>query len=153
MRTIWWLTPIAFLSGAAHADQAPPPFARADIERRTAHMFDLTDRNHDGRMSKAEYIAAAVAIAKARGLDKPTEKGLALVGAQFDAMDTKHEGAISRGDFIGEKMARFDAMDLNHDGIVSPDESHKAALALQRDVDAQKRALKAQRKAAKDRAR
>jgi hypothetical protein len=146
MRVGWWLMAMIVTRAAAHADTPPPAFARADIERRTAHMFDLTDANHDGRMSKAEYIAAAVAIAKARGLDKATDKGLALVGAQFDAFDTKHEGAITRQDFIAEKMARFDAMDLNHDGIVSPEESHQAALALQRE-------LKEQRKAAKGRLR
>jgi hypothetical protein len=146
MRTGWWLFAMAMIAGAARADKAPPPFARADIERRTAHMFDLTDRNHDGKMSKAEYVAAAVAIARSRGGGTPTAQGLALVGAQFDAFDTSHTGAISRADFIAEKMARFDAMDLNHDGIVSPEESHQAALALQH-------TLNEQRKAAKHRAR
>ena len=156
MRTGWRLLGMAMatmMAGTARAEQAPPPFARADIERRTAHMFDLTDRNHDGKMSKAEFISAAVAIAKSRGGGTPTDKGLAMVGAQFDAFDARHAGAIGRDDFIAEKMARFDAMDLDHDGIVSPEESHQAALALQRDFAARQRALKQQRKAAKNRAR
>jgi Ca2+-binding EF-hand superfamily protein len=148
MRQAWWLVlmTMTMTASGAEADIPPPAFARADIERRTAHMFDLTDRDHDGRMTKAEYIAAAVAVAKARGLDKPSDKGLALVGAQFDAFDTRHQGAITRADFIAEKMAQFDAMDLNHDGVVSPNESHQAALALQR-------MLKEDRKAARGRAR
>lgn len=142
MRGGWWVVPMIVAGAAAQADTPPPAFTRADIEQRTAHMFDLTDRNHDGRMTKAEYVAAAVAIARARGLDKPSDKGLALVGAQFDAFDVKHQGAITRADFIAEKMARFDAMDLNHDGVVSPQEAHEAALAMQRSLEAQRKAAK-----------
>ena len=156
MRTGRWLLGTAMAAmtcGTAHAEQVPPPFARADIARRTARMFDLTDRNHDGKMSRAEFISAAVAIARSRGGGTPTDKGLAMVGAQFDAFDIRHAGMITRDDFIAEKMARFDAMDLDHDGIVSPGESHRAALALQRDFKSRQRALKQQRKAARDRAR
>jgi Ca2+-binding EF-hand superfamily protein len=111
----------------AQAD--PLPQYRAYVEQRTAHMFDLADRNHDGVLTRDEYVAACVAIAKARG-GTPTDKGLAIVRAQFDAVDASHSGRIPRADFIAEKMTRFDAMDLNRDGIVSANEARKAATRL-----------------------
>ena len=137
MSKLWWLLPIVALTVPAFAE-APPPARRTDVERRTALMFDRADTNHDGMLSKAEYRAITVAIAKARG-GTPTPQGLALVDAQFDAVDTSHSGRISRADFIARQLAEFDAIDLNHDGIVNERESSKAATLLRRQMKAQSR--------------
>ena len=128
------LLPIIGITMAAQAAD-PPPVFRTVVEQRTARMFDQADSDHDGVLTKAEYVAATIAVARARG-GTPTPRGLALVEMQFDAFDLSHTGRIRRSDFIAEKMAQFDAMDLNHDGIVSAGESRKAADALRRQMKA-----------------
>jgi len=138
MRKHWLLLlPLACLAGTALAD--PPPAYRAEVEQRAAMMFDRADTNHDGVLTRDEYVAATVALAKARG-GTPTEKGIALVKAQFDAFDTSHTGRISRADFLAETMAHFDSADLNHDGIVTADEARKAAEKMRREMQAAKKA-------------
>lgn len=139
MRRSWCLLSV-LLTGPALAD--PPPAYRAQVEKRAAVMFDLADGNHDAVLTKAEFIAATVAIAKARG-GTPTPQGIATVEAQFDAYDAKHQGRISRADFLSEKMAQFDAMDLNHDGVVSADEARKAAIRLRAQLKAERDATRA----------
>ncbi len=138
MRKYWLLfLPLAGIAGAALAD--PPPAYRADVERRAAVMFAKADANHDGVLTREEYVAATVAIAKARG-GTPTPKGIALVEAQFDAFDKSHTGRISRADFLAGTMAQFDSLDLNHDGIVTADEARKAAARMRHDMEAAKKA-------------
>ncbi|WP_019834075.1 EF-hand domain-containing protein [Sphingomonas sp. PR090111-T3T-6A] len=112
------------VAGVALAD--PPPVKRTDVVARAATMFDRADTNHDGILTREEYHAALAAIAKAKSAT-PTEKGWAMVDAQFDAVDQSHTGRIPRDVFIAAATAHFDGADLNRDGIVTPDEARKAA--------------------------
>lgn len=118
------LLPMICVSGTAFAD--PPPVRRADVVNRAATMFDRADTNHDGILTREEYHAALAAIAKAKSAT-PTEKGWAMVDAQFDAVDQSHTGRIPRDAFIAAATAHFDGADLNRDGIVTPGEARKAA--------------------------
>jgi hypothetical protein len=118
------LLPMICVSGMALAD--PPPVKRTDVVARAATMFDRADANHDGILTREEYHAALTAIAKAKGAT-PTDKGWAMVDAQFDAVDQSHTGRIPRDMFIAAATAHFDGADLNRDGIVTPNEARKAA--------------------------
>ncbi len=104
----------------------PPPVKRTDVVTRAATMFDRADTNHDGILTREEYHAALATIATAKGA-VPTEKGWAMVDAQFDAVDQSHSGRIPRDIFIAAATAHFDGADLNRDGIVTPTEARKAA--------------------------
>ena len=118
------LLPLVCVAGGALAD--PPPVKRVDVVTRAAAMFDRADANHDGVLTREEYHAALAAIAKAKGAT-PTDKGWAMVDAQFDAVDQSHTGRIPRDVFIAAATAHFDGADLNRDGTVTPAEARKAA--------------------------
>jgi len=118
------LLPLVCVAGGALAD--PPPVKRVDVVTRAAAMFDRADANHDGLLTREEYHAALAAIAKAKGAT-PTDKGWAMVDAQFDAVDQSHTGRIPRDVFIAAAAAHFDGADLNRDGTVTPAEARKAA--------------------------
>ena len=118
------LLPLVCVAGGALAD--PPPVKRVDVVTRAAAMFDRADANHDGLLTREEYHAALAAIAKAKGAT-PTDKGWAMVDAQFDAVDQSHTGRIPRDVFIAAATAHFDGADLNRDGTVTPAEARKAA--------------------------
>lgn len=118
------LLPLVCVPAVTLAD--PPPVKRTDVVTRAATMFDRADANHDDILTREEYHAALAAIAKAKGAT-PTQKGWAMVDAQFDAVDQSHNGRIQRNIFIAAATAHFDGADLNHDGIVTPAEARKAA--------------------------
>jgi len=65
-------------------------------------MLKQADANHDGKVSKAEFIAAAT---------KRAEK-------HFAHMDANGDGVLDDKDH----QAHFDKMDANHDGMISRDE-------------------------------
>lgn len=122
------------LAGAAVAD--PPPVQRAQVQARAEHMFQLADTNHDGWLSRAEYHAAILAAAR-RYDPKIQDKPLPAADAQFDAVDTAHQGRIAHDAFVAAALAHFDGADLNHDGTVTADEARKAAQIKQKKVQAQ----------------
>ncbi len=65
-------------------------------------MLKQADSNHDGKVSKDEFIAASAQRAEKR----------------FAHMDANHDGILDDKDH----QAHFDAMDKNHDGSISKDE-------------------------------
>ena len=87
------LAALTFMSAAVHAEDAPqpPPQAgepaggpaggpRADgFEKRGREMFDKTDTNHDGFISKEEMLASH----------------RARIEEMFDKTDTNHDGKLS----------------------------------------------------------
>ena len=98
----------------------------SEVPLRHHDQILAADTNHDGILTREEYHAALAAIAKAKSAT-PTEKGWAMVDAQFDAVDQSHTGRIPRDAFIAAATAHFDGADLNRDGIVTPGEARKAA--------------------------
>lgn len=124
MLKVWFLLPIIACSGVALAD--PPPAIRSDVQTRAETSFADADRDQDGWLTRAEYRAAILAVAR-RFNAKVTPQGLAAADAQFDAVDSLHAGRISRAQFVAAALGHFDGADLNHDGKVTPDEARKAA--------------------------
>ncbi|USI74210.1 hypothetical protein [Sphingomonas morindae] len=120
-------------AGAAWAD--PPPVARATVAARAATMFGKADTDRDGWLSRAEYRAAVLAVARRYDPKIPSEgKGMDAALAQFDSLDRRHEGRIPRADFIAAALAHFDGADLNHDGVITPDEARRAAKIKQKAI-------------------
>jgi len=65
-------------------------------------MLKKADSNHDGKVSKDEFLAAATKMANKR----------------FNRMDANHDGVLDDKDH----QAHFDTMDSNHDGSISRSE-------------------------------
>jgi len=102
---------------------AASAFAADAINDHIATMIKAMDTNHDGAVSKSEFLAY--------------EK------AQFDAMDTNHDGQVTVAEMDAARMAKLKiktavalipssatiikSMDLNGDGMVSAEEHAAAA--------------------------
>ena len=98
---------------------AAPAFAQMPV-RDPAAIFDQADTNHDGRVSRAEFIAAR--------------------SAHFARLDRNGDGVISSSDF--PRIARFRPQavdridrlisedDANHDGKLTPAELAAAPTPL-----------------------
>jgi Ca2+-binding EF-hand superfamily protein len=104
-----------FLILAAAAGLALAGAAQAQMGGRLGDLFAGADTNHDGRVSRVEFIAAR--------------------NAHFDRLDRNHDGVVSAADF--PRLARFPAAeakvnamiaeaDANHDGVVTRDEMANA---------------------------
>jgi len=66
------------------------------------HMLKQADANHDGKTTKAEFLAASTQRAEKR----------------FAHMDANNDGVLDEKDH----QAHFDKMDANHDNMISRDE-------------------------------
>jgi hypothetical protein len=125
MTKAWCLLPMIACAGIARAD--PRPVSRLAVAKRAEVTFAAADANHDGWLTREEYRAAILAEARRYDPKVPaTGKGMDMVMAQFDALDTAHQGRLSRQAYVTEALNHFDGADLNHDGIVTPDEARKA---------------------------
>ena len=84
----------------------------ADIRARLEAEFNKADTNKDGQLSKAEFLAA--------GPQAPTT---APTGAEVLArLDKNKDGKVSLAEFSAKRLADFDALDTNHDGWLTEDE-------------------------------
>ena len=110
------------------------PFAMPD----RAAMFDRLDTNHDGVISREEYMAARPGVQERRIFVMREGGGSAAPGAptapgapgdpgMHGVMEMHlHGAAMRRGSFGGHL---FETADANHDGRVSLQEAETAALA------------------------
>ena len=98
-----------------------------------AAAFDRIDANHDGTISRAEFVAAHAKREQKMG----ATKGMSGMGGMrqmhggmadriFEKSDTNHDGRVTQAEAQAEAFAHFDMMDANRDGRVTPDE-RKAA--------------------------
>ena len=112
-------------------------------------MFDRLDTNHDGVISRQEFMAARPQVGERRimvmrdgghmrGMPMPEmpkmhgERGMMMpmhgmgmggMGAHlFEMADTNHDGRVSLHEAEAVALAHFDKADLNHDGKITPDE-------------------------------
>jgi Ca2+-binding EF-hand superfamily protein len=105
----------------------------ADREVRLGRMFDRIDADHDGKISRAEFITAHRDGAERRE-DTPGPEGImrarALgMGAEIlREADPQHTGTVSHDAFVAAALTLFDRADANHDGKVAPEE-RRAAMA------------------------
>ena len=115
-----------------------------------AAMFDKLDTNHDGVISREEYMAArpqvrerqvlimrtrnAPGAPEASGMPRMMEMHMHGAGMHmggfgghlFEMADTNHDGRVSLKEAEAAALAHFDKADLNHDGKVTPDERQQA---------------------------
>jgi Ca2+-binding EF-hand superfamily protein len=103
-------------------------------------VFEHADANHDGNITRAEYVAARAA--KFDELDRnhdgfltdadfPRLKKMGGDRAQkfqtmLQKLDTDHDGKVSRDEFVNGGGAMFDMADANHDGVVDQAELQQA---------------------------
>jgi hypothetical protein len=112
-------------------------------------MFDRLDTNHDGSISRQEYMAAKPQIREERkfvirngesggtpeapgghqmmmrmhGMGGGMGMGMAgFAGRLFEMADANHDGRVSLAEAQAAALAHFDRADLNHDGKITPDE-------------------------------
>lgn len=125
-------------------------------ENERASLFDRLDTNHDGVISREEFMAARPEVRERRTMvmredARPGASGMAPMGdhamgdMQMRAMhrgaarmhggfaahlfamaDTNHDGRVSLQEAEAAALAHFDRMDLNHDGKITPDERRQA---------------------------
>src|SRR5436190_13015932 len=112
-------------------------------------MFDRLDTNHDGNISRQEFMAGAPmretrvmimrsgssGAAGAAPMDRHPGMqmhmhhmggmGMGMGGfgmRLFDVADANHDGRVSLAEAQTAALAHFDKADLNHDGKITPDE-------------------------------
>ena len=121
----------------------------ADHAAHIGKQFDKLDTNHDGMISRDEFLSAhPLPGAGMKGMDKPGmgehgmggpgmgEHGMGGPGRGEGAMmlgmailheaDPQHTGVVTHEAFINAALAMFDKMDTNHDGKVTPEERRAA---------------------------
>ncbi len=127
-----------YLFIAATAAAISASAAQAQIGGRLADMFVGADANHDGRISRAEFVSAR----NARFVELDRNRDGVISAADFtriaafpaarakmDAFlkgaDANHDGVVTREELANAPTIMFDMADINHDGIV--DEAELAA--------------------------
>jgi hypothetical protein len=111
-------------------------------------MFDRLDTNHDGNISRQEFLAMKPKVREERvivmrdgpdgaaGAPLPPLDGHPgmmrmhmhmagmgrLGGRLFDMADANHDGRVTLAEAQAAALAHFDKADLNHDGRITPEE-------------------------------
>ena len=154
----------ALASGFALAQAVAPALApdraarRAEFQARAQARFAESDRNHDGRISLAEFQGAAdrklserfhrldgnkdgqltqeeLRQAHGQHRERMGERRQARAGGmrKLRALDTNRDQALDRAE-IGNRFPRllehFDQIDANHDGRITRDEMRAARAAM-----------------------
>ena len=113
-------------------------------------MFDRLDTNHDGNISRQEFMAGQGQVRQERVMILSNREGtpgapgmaggpgmrmhmhamggmggMGFAGHLFDMADTNHDGRVSLAEAQALALAHFDKADINHDGKITPDERHE----------------------------
>ncbi|MEO8453983.1 MAG: EF-hand domain-containing protein [Sphingomicrobium sp.] len=131
------------MMGAMRADSEK---RRGDIPRADrGKMFDRLDANHNGSISRQEYMAAQPQLqerrvvimrsgpdAAPRAPGAPGMKmgmhgmGMGFGGRMFDMADSNRDGRLSLAEAQQAALQHFDRADLNHDGTLTREERQQA---------------------------
>lgn len=120
---------LAGIAGMAHAQATPPAspravsgdgIAKADFQAAMRGRMMQADKDGDGRISAAEWTAAA----QSRGRGQMADRA-------FARMDRNRDGFLDAAELDVLAAQRFDRQDGNHDGRLSPEE-RKASRATMR---------------------
>jgi Ca2+-binding EF-hand superfamily protein len=111
-------------------------------------MFDRLDTNHDGSISRQEFMAGRPQVREERvmimrngaerGPGGPGAPGTSMhmrgmggFGAHlFEMADANHDGRVSLAEAEAAALAHFDKADVNHDGKITPEERQQAHQAM-----------------------
>ncbi len=93
---------------------------RDEVEGHWAEVFAIMDRNADGRLVPAEFLALPNPRMTIRTqvmlMDDPARYGA------FSRLDRRGDGFVTLDEFLTGSSWLFDALDRNHDGRLTPDE-------------------------------
>lgn len=125
-------------------------------EKERAALFDKLDTNHDGVISRQEFMAARPKVHERRAIvmredTGPESRSMAPMSLDrtddmpmrelhrramrmhggfaahlFAMADINRDGKVSLKEAEAAALAHFDQMDLNHDGKITPDERRQA---------------------------
>jgi hypothetical protein len=93
----------------------------------TPNVFDVTDGNHDGKITREEFGARMHEVVFF--LDKNKDGSLTrdevprASEAAFRAADKNGDGKLSMDEYIAARMQDFEAADRNKDGILTRGEA------------------------------
>ena len=112
-------------------------------------MFDKLDTNHDGTISRQEFMAGHAKMRERHVIimreekisgGKPGEERMKMrmhgmgeggfVDHLFAMADANHDGRISLKEAETAMLAHFDRMDSNHDGRITPDEHRNVRIIM-----------------------
>jgi Ca2+-binding EF-hand superfamily protein len=112
-------------------------------------MFDELDTNHDGMISRQEFMAGHARMHERHVIimrDEQMSDGKSgeehmemrihgrgdrdFVDHLFAMADANHDGRISLKEAEAAMLAHFDRMDLNHDGRITPDEHRNVRIIM-----------------------
>lgn len=141
---------------AIHAKMMAAMAVPGDVEKRLAEhgvmmgdrgaMFDRLDTNHDGNITRAEFMAGKPQVREERVMimrdgpagaagamgDHPKMMrmhgmgmGAGFGGRLFEMADANHDGRVSLAEAQAAALAHFDKADVNHDGKITPEERHQ----------------------------
>jgi Ca2+-binding EF-hand superfamily protein len=134
-----------FLFAAAVATLGAIPASAQLMGRDPAAMLDKADTDHDGRISRAEFVAARAAnFAKFdRNGDgvitrddfsrilKFRPQAATRIDAMMAEMDTNHDGKVTQAELAAAPTLLFDRADTNHDGFVDKTELARLRAMMQ----------------------
>ena len=111
--------PVAAVSQTMPAAPAASPFdgadgnrdgkiSRAEFLAARSSRFDRIDANHDGVINRADFPRAA-----------NHQQALAKIDAHIASADADHDGAISRAELSRASTPFFDKADANRDGFIT----------------------------------
>jgi Ca2+-binding EF-hand superfamily protein len=93
---------------------------KEEFQRERERRFAATDVDHDGGISRDEYVDEFRARLMFSKPDADTVKRqIEQTHVRFDVLDTNDDGAISAAEFHHSGWGMFDEHDYNRDGAVS----------------------------------
>jgi Ca2+-binding EF-hand superfamily protein len=120
-------------AGRGHGRRAAMAGKRAEFAQK---RFDKLDTNHDGVVTKEEYLAAATAMygefdaqhngkvtAREIAASPRAQERVARVTQRIvKHLDTNGDGVVSQAEYLAAAQKRFTRLDKNGDGFIDSDE-------------------------------
>lgn len=110
MRRLFFLMLATMAAGRSLAE--PYGMTLADFQAAGRARLMQADRDHDGRISRAEWAAPPWAAASPKRHP----------GKVFDRLDTDRDGALDRAELDTLLARRFARMEANRDGVLTAEE-------------------------------
>lgn len=135
---------LILLAAMATATLSAPALAQGGFGDPMA-AFDNADANHDGVVSRAEFVAAR--SARFQQMDRNGDGAISRddfgriiqfrpqIGQRIDTMlaeaDLNHDGRVTQAELAQAPTRLFDMADANHDGVVDQNELAAARAQVQ----------------------